>query len=127
MTPDIEAYAPYITAIFGGNQEEGMKIPFSIADRRALSESHVIDVFLKIINLKGRRFETPEIADLLDNPVIQRRFNLKAEDTEFILRWVNDVRIRWGKDRVHRKQMGLPEFDEGSWKSGIDRLLLDMH
>lgn len=124
MTPDIEAYAPYITAIFGGNQEEGMKIPFSIADRRALSESHVIDVFLKIINLKGRRFETPEIADLLDNPVIQRRFNLKAEDTEFILRWVNDVRIRWGKDRVHRKQMGLPEFDEGSWKSGIDRLLL---
>jgi exodeoxyribonuclease V gamma subunit len=124
MTPDIEAYAPYITAIFGGNQDEGMKIPFSIADRRALSESHIIDVFLKIINLKGRRFETLEIVDLLDNPVIQRRFNLKSEDMELILRWVNDVRIRWGKDRIHRKQMGLPAFDEGSWKSGIDRLLL---
>ncbi len=29
-----------------------------------------------------------------------------------------------GQRQVHRKQMGLPEFDEGSWKSGFDRLLL---
>jgi len=124
MTPDIEVYAPYITAIFSGIQDEAMKIPFSIADRRALSESPVIDVFLKIITLKGRRFEAPEIIDILDSPVVQKRFGFRAEDTELLLRWVNDVRIRWGKDREHRRQMGLPAFDEGSWKSGIDRLLL---
>lgn len=124
MTPDIEAYAPYITAIFGVNQDEGMKIPFSIADRRAFSESHMIDIFLKIINLKGGRYEAPEIIDLLDSPVIQQRFGLKAEDMEIIRQWVNDVHIHWGKDRAHRKQMGLPAFGEGSWKSGIERLLL---
>ncbi len=28
MTPDIEAYAPYITAIFGGNQKREIKSPF---------------------------------------------------------------------------------------------------
>lgn len=124
MTPDIEAYAPYITAIFGGNQDEGMRIPFSIADRKVFSESHMIDVFLKIINLKGKRFEAPGILDLLDSPVIQERFGLKTEDMEIIHQWVKDVHIHWGRDRDHRRQMGLPAFDEGSWKSGIDRLLL---
>jgi exodeoxyribonuclease V gamma subunit len=124
MTPDIEAYAPYITAIFGGNQDERMKIPFSIADRRALSESHIIDVFLKIINLKGRRLEAPEIVDLLDSPPIQGRFGFTAKDMDLILRWVNDTHVHWGRDKNHRQQMGLPAFGEGSWKSGIDRLLL---
>jgi len=124
MTPDIEAYAPYITAIFGGNQDERMKIPFSIADRRALSESHIIDVFLKIINLKGRRLEAPEIVDLLDSPAIQERFGFTAKDMDLILRWVNDTHVHWGKNSAHREKMGLPAFGEGSWKSGIDRLLL---
>jgi exodeoxyribonuclease V gamma subunit len=124
MTPDIEAYAPYITAIFSAGQDDKMKIPFSIADRKAFSESHVIDVFLRIINLKGGRLRAPEIIDLLDCPVIQVRFGFKAEDMELILRWVNETHIRWGIDGVHRERIGLPVFDEGSWKAGIKRLLL---
>jgi exodeoxyribonuclease V gamma subunit len=124
MTPDIEEYAPYITAIFGGNQDESMKIPFSVADRRALSESHVIDVFLKIINLKGKRLEATEVIDLLDSASIQARFGLKGDDMELILHWANETYIRWGMDGAHREHMGLPAFEEGSWKSGIDRLLL---
>jgi exodeoxyribonuclease V gamma subunit len=124
MTPDIEAYAPYITAVFSGYEDDKKKIPFSIADRRALSESPVIDVFLKIINLKGGRLRAPEIIDLLDSPAVQGRFGFRPDDMEIVLRWVNETHIHWGIDGAHRERMGLPAFDEGSWKSGIDRLLL---
>ena len=124
MTPDIEAYAPYITAVFSGYEDDKKKIPFSIADRRALSESHVIDIFLRIISLKGGRLRAPEIIDLLDSPAIQGRFGFRSDDMELILRWVNETHIRWGIDGAHRKRIGLPAFDEGSWKAGIRRLLL---
>ena len=124
MTPDIEAYAPYITAIFTGGLNEKMRIPFSIADRRALSESHVIDVFLRIINHKGGRLSAPVVIDLLDSPVIQARFGFRPEDMELILRWINETHIHWGIDSDHRKGIGLPAFDEGSWKAGIRRLIL---
>jgi exodeoxyribonuclease V gamma subunit len=124
MTPDIEAYAPYITAIFSGGISDKNKIPFSIADRRALSESHVIDVFLKIINLKGGRLSAPAIIDLLDSPVIQERFGFRPEDMELIIRWINETHIYWGIDGAHRERAGLPPFEEGSWKAGIRRLLL---
>jgi exodeoxyribonuclease V gamma subunit len=124
MTPDIETYAPYITAIFGGGINEKMRIPFSIADRRALSESHIIDVFLRIIKLKGGRLSAPAIIDLLDSTVIQEKFGFSPNEMELILRWVTETHIHWGIDGAHREGMGLPPFEEGSWKAGIRRLLL---
>lgn len=124
MTPDIEMYAPYISAVFSTSQDERMQIPFSIADRRAPSESNVIDVFVKILGLKGGRLAAPEVMDLLESQVIQERFGFGADDIELITRWVTRTRICWGIDGAHRAGMGLPAFDECSWKSGMDRLLL---
>lgn len=124
MTPDIEAYAPYITAIFTGGPHNRVKIPFSIADRRTMSQSHVFDVFLKIINLTGGRLSAPYIIDMLDSPVIQERFGFKPEDMEVIIRWINDTHIHWGIDGSHRESIGLPPFEDGSWKAGVHRLLL---
>lgn len=124
MTPDIDAYAPYITAVFSGCRDEKRRIPFSIADRHASSESQAIDVFLKILGLSKGRCGTPEILDVLDSPVIQGRFGFEPGDMDLVLRWVDETGIRWGIDGEHRKRLGVPSFDENSWKAGTERLLL---
>ncbi|OPY64318.1 MAG: RecBCD enzyme subunit RecC [Syntrophorhabdus sp. PtaU1.Bin050] len=124
MTPDIDTYAPYITAVFSSCQDEKRRIPFSIADKRASSESQIIDVFLKILGLSKGRCGAPEILDVLDSPVIQERFGFEPGDMDLILRWVGETGIRWGIDEEHRRRLGVPPFVENSWKAGTERLLL---
>jgi exodeoxyribonuclease V gamma subunit len=124
MAPSIETYAPYIAAVFDAARDEAKRIPYSIADRRAPAESHVIDLFLKIIGLCKSRLQASQIMDVLSSPVVRNRFGLPDEDIDVILRWVVDTRIRWGIDGEHRADFGLPAFEENSWKAGIERLIL---
>ncbi|MCP4683282.1 MAG: exodeoxyribonuclease V subunit gamma, partial [Desulfobacterales bacterium] len=40
MTPDIEAYAPYIQAVFDAPADDHRRIPFSIADQSIRDNAH---------------------------------------------------------------------------------------
>src|SRR5262249_46143070 len=124
MTPRIETYAPFIAAVFGGTLQNGTKIPFSIADRSAKTESTIIQSFLGLLRLKGSRLGADEVMDFLESPGVRRRFGLQSEDIGQIRRWVKSARIRWGVDGKDRERRGLPRFEENSWKSGLERLLL---
>jgi len=124
MTPDIASYAPYISAVFDNQQDERKRIPYSIADRGAPSESPIIDVFLKIIRLCKGRFVASEVIDVLDTNCVQERFNIKVEDLDTIIKWIKDTQIRWGIDGRHRQALRVPPFEANSWQTGIDRLLL---
>ena len=124
MTPDIEAYAPYIEAVFAAHPDDARKIPFSIADRSMRRESQVVDAFLAVLDLSGGRFRASEVLAVLASRAVQRRFGLAEADLQLVRRWVKGVRIRWGIDRQSRKQLGLPAFAENTWKAGLDRLLL---
>ena len=124
MVPDIEAYAPYIEAVFDTPSNERERIPYSIADRSMRKESHVIDTFLAILELCRGRFTASDVLDILQSEAVQRRFDLTETDLELIRKWVRDTRIRWGIDADDRSRMNLPAFAENTWKSGIERLLL---
>jgi len=124
MTPSVETYAPFIAAVFGGVLQDRRKIPFSIADRSAKIESPTIQFFLKLLHLKGSRLGADEVMDLLESPGVQRRFDFQPVDIEQIRHWVKSTRIRWGIDGEDRESRGLPRFEENSWKSGLERLLL---
>ncbi len=124
MTPDIETYAPYITAVFDACQDEKKRIPYSIADRRAPSQSIVIDLFLKIIGLCKGRLRASEIIDILGCAAVRSRLGLSAQEMDRIHRWIFETGIRWGIDGEHRASFGLPPFEENSWKAGIERLIL---
>jgi exodeoxyribonuclease V gamma subunit len=124
MTPDIQAYAPYITAVFSGDREAEQRIPFSISDRNAKSESPLAQGFLKILDLSGSRLAVSAVMDLLDMSIVLRRFGIQVEDHEQILEWVKETRICWGIDGEDRQRQGIPAFDENSWRAGLDRLLL---
>jgi len=123
MTPDIEAYAPYITAVFESRRGEA-HIPYSIADRSARSLSGMADALCKVLGLHGGRFRASEVLDVLGTPAVLRRFGLDGNDLDRVREWVAAVRIRWGMDSADRGRQGLPPYDDNSWQAGLDRLLL---
>ncbi len=124
MTPDIETYAPYIQAVFSLPTGDPRWIPFSIADQGVRKESQLIDSFLSLLDLQGSRMGAPQVLTILESPAVRRRFSLAEADLELIHRWVKDTRIRWGIDGESRKELGLPEFSENTWRAGLKRMLL---
>jgi exodeoxyribonuclease V gamma subunit len=124
MTPDIEIYAPYISAVFDGSQESSLKIPYSIADRRLRSEGQIADVFLKLLSLPGSRFTVVQVFDILSAEPVKKRFDLHDEELEILRGWIENTSIRWGLDEHSRSRLELPGYRENTWRAGLDRLLL---
>uniref|UniRef100_A0A831U1N0 Exodeoxyribonuclease V subunit gamma n=1 Tax=Geobacter metallireducens TaxID=28232 RepID=A0A831U1N0_GEOME len=124
MTPDIETYAPYISAVFDGCQDQRLKIPYSIADRSIRREGGLAETFLAILDLPGRRFPVTAVMEILASPPVHARFGLDGGDLELIRTWLEETRIRWGMDEEERRRAGFPPYREHSWRAGLDRLLL---
>ena len=124
MTPDIEAYAPYISAVFGTPERPEQRIPYSIADRSLRREGETAEVLLAILQLCGSRFAITEVLDILEAAPVCRCFGLTDKDLETVRQWLTATNIRWGIDATERAGHGVPAFSENSWRSGLDRLLL---
>ncbi|HSO62606.1 MAG TPA: exodeoxyribonuclease V subunit gamma [Desulfobacterales bacterium] len=124
MAPDIAAYAPYISAVFGSETEERLRIPFSIADRGPIGAHRLETGFFALLDLKGSRFGASEILGLLEFPGVKEKAGLSETDLPLIERWVRHANIRWGEDAHSLQTLGLPGQAHNTWKAGIERLLL---
>ena len=124
MTPDIGTYSPFIQAVFSVPPDDPRCIPFSIADRGVRQESQLADTFLSLLDFHGSRFGASQVMAVLESPAVQKRFSLSEEDLDLIHLWVRDTRIRWGVDGESRKDLGLPDFSENTWRAGLERMLL---
>lgn len=122
--PEVEMYAPYIGAVFNMPDATGQRLPFSIADRSAQAESSVAAALLKLLALHGGRFLARDVLALLEIQAVRERFGISESELDDVRRWVDDTGIRWGIDAAHRAAVGLPSFDNNSWRAGLDRLLL---
>ncbi|APZ44017.1 exodeoxyribonuclease V subunit gamma [Acidihalobacter ferrooxydans] len=123
MAPDIDAYAPYIEAVFGAAPPP-RRMPWSIADRRSAAESPLAATFLTLLDLPQSRLTVSEVLALLENAAIMRRLGLEQSELERVRDWVREANIRWGLDAGMRGALGLPEDDAASWAFGLRRLLL---
>ncbi|HJV67350.1 MAG TPA: exodeoxyribonuclease V subunit gamma [Geomonas sp.] len=124
MTPDIEKYAPYISAVFDTPEEGGERIPYSIADRSLKCEGEAARALLAILRLCGGRYGVSTVLDVLESAPVARRFALSDEDLETVRDWLRLANIRWGIDAQQRAEQGVPQFRDNSWEAGLDRLLL---
>ena len=123
MAPDINAYAPYIRAVFrAGNT--GVRIPYAISDQSIGSTCQFIETFFKLVALPESRFSSVDVMSLLDSETIRKRFSFAAQDISILQQWVEDTRICWGIDAEHKKTLNLPDYGENTWRAGLDRLLL---
>ena len=124
MIPDIEAYSPFVQAVFGAQTRDELRIPFSIADRNIRNESRIVDAFALLLDFKASRFGSTQILSLLEVGSIKKKFGISESDFGTIELWIQDTGIRWGIDAKNREELDLPDFKENTWKAGIERLLL---
>ncbi|MGC9553663.1 exodeoxyribonuclease V subunit gamma, partial [Vibrio metoecus] len=123
MVPDINAYAPYIQAVFGNAPGERF-IPFSISDRSADQESPILTAFLQLLALPQSRCLASELLELLETPAIMARFAIDEEEFATAKRWVEEAGIRWGLNSDTGAEFELPASEQNTWQFGIERMLL---
>lgn len=122
MTPDLDTYAPLIDAVFGSR--EGESTPYSLADRTRGGRDDPGAILFRLFEIAIGRFGATEVVDLLELPAIRSRFEICETDLERIRLWTSETGIRWGLTAAHRRDFGVPEFTQNTWRAGLDRLLL---
>nr|WP_319393974.1 exodeoxyribonuclease V subunit gamma [uncultured Desulfobacter sp.] len=119
MMPDIEAYAPFLEAVFS----QDPALPFTVSDRRRRSESFTLSAFLNILDMKEGRLEKSRIMGLLSSPVIADKFGLTLGDQELVSALFDQAGILWGKDGAHRQKILGRHYEHNSWIFGLNRLM----
>lgn len=137
MCPDIEEFAPLIHATFGAGEaaadDELEPLPDDVrppdlrvrlADRSLRQTNPVLGVVATLTELAAQRLTASEVLDLADREPVRRRFRLDDDDLARIEDWVADSGIRWGLDAEHRTPYKLGTLDAGTWRKGLDRVLV---
>ncbi|HRZ44905.1 MAG TPA: exodeoxyribonuclease V subunit gamma [Candidatus Paceibacterota bacterium] len=124
MMADGKAYAPFVKGVFGSAEPDVPAIPYAIADRGARDESALVGGWTALLQLSSSRLTATEVTDLLQTPAVRRRFGIAEDEIGQIQQWIQTASIRWGRDKQHREQLGLPPFEEHTWEHGCGRLLL---
>jgi exodeoxyribonuclease V gamma subunit len=123
VMPDLEAAAPLIDAVFG-NAPKVREIPYTITGRPGSVRNPCAQALLAVLTVATSRFQASTVFELLQQPIIGRRFGIGAAELDAIHAWMRDSGIRWGIDGHHRSELGLPAVDRHSFNDGLDRLFL---
>ncbi|OQA33226.1 MAG: RecBCD enzyme subunit RecC [Betaproteobacteria bacterium ADurb.Bin341] len=123
LTPDLEAAAPLIDAVFG-TVPEARRIPYQITGRAQTCTNPVAAVLDRLLGLCDSRFTASSIFDLLQQAPVAARFGLATDDLERIHGWMNEAGIRWGLDADQRQTLGLPAEERHTLADGLNRLFL---
>ena len=138
MCPDIETFAPLIQATFGAGEvfeddDELEALPADVrppdlrvrlADRALRQTNPVLGVVGRLLDLVDERLTASQVLDFADQEPVRQRFGLDDDDLARIEDWVAASGIRWGLDAAHRKPFKLEALAAGTWRSGVDRLLV---
>ena len=137
MCPDIETFAPLIHATFGGAEVDSADVADSgpdverlpglrvrLADRALRQTNPVLGVVARVLELVGGRLSASQVLDLADREPVRRRFRLDDNDLAQLEAWVSASGIHWGLDAPHRESFQLASVPEGTWRAGLDRVLL---
>lgn len=113
MVSDINAYAPYIKAVFNSAP---YKFPFTIADESFSVSDNLFRALQSVLALSEENFKAEEVLQLLDSRYIRKRFSIT--NLELIRKAVDMANIRFGIE-------GQKEDDSiyVSWKNGIRRIM----
>ncbi len=128
MAPDIDAYAPYIKAVFESIPPDSPRyIPFQLGDRLPEEDDAVYQAFLSLWRLASGRYLLSEVFAFLSNPAVAAKFGFEPADFELLRTLFRENSVAWGIDGAHRQELlgnNAPAFEEQSWRRWRERLLL---
>lgn len=123
MVSDIDAYTPFIQAVFGNAPPE-RALPFAISDRSASQAHPALQAFISLLSLPDSRFTAEEVLGLLEVPAVAARFAVDEEGLRLLRHWVGESGIRWGLDDDNVRELELPATGQHTWHFGLTRMLL---
>lgn len=137
MCPDIETFAPLIEATFGAGETpvgdgaellpddpRPLDLRVRLADRSLRQTNPLLGVVAVLLELAAGRQTASEVLDLADRDPVRRRFGFDDDELTRLRDWISQSGIRWGLDAAHRAPFKLEALPAGTWRSGLDRLLL---
>ena len=123
VTPDLDAAAPLIDAVFGTAPRE-RHLPYAISGRARAQVNAPARALLDALALVASRFAVNNVFGLLQQPVVGRRFGLAEDDLDQIRDWLVQAGIHWALDADHRGGFDVPPEPRHSFADGLDRLFL---
>jgi exodeoxyribonuclease V gamma subunit len=131
LCPDVETFAPLVTATFGAVPElgddahPGQRLRVSLADRGAGSANPVLGLLATLLRLADGRVTASEVLDLAASAPVRRRFRFSDDDVDRLRQWAVDAGVHWGEDGERRSRFGIdPQVRQGTWDAALDRILL---
>jgi exodeoxyribonuclease V gamma subunit len=136
MCPDIETFAPLIQATFGAgevSEDDEDELPADVrppdlrvrlADRSLRQTNPVLGVVARLLELAEERVTASQVLDLADREPVRRRFGLDDDDLARVEDWIAASGVRWGLDAAHRAPFKLDSLAAGTWRAGLDRVLV---
>jgi exodeoxyribonuclease V gamma subunit len=121
MTPQVDALAPLVAAVFGDREAVGVSIPWRLTDRSQQSQAGIGRTFLALLRLGGERLTASALEGLLECQPLQQRFDLAPREAARLHGVLQRCGFRWGLDGPSR---GGDPVHSLSW--AIDRLLLGL-
>ena len=121
----LERYLPAIDAVFGLDEPGLPRLPYNVAGRPFRDGSPVVFAFLRLLEASEGRTTLEEISALLRLTPVSAAAGFAELETATVLSLLVQAGVVWGTDgadRQHRFQ--LPPLEAGTWRNGIDRLVL---
>ncbi len=95
-----------------------------LADRSLRQTNPVLAVISQLLELADQRATASQLLDLADREPVRRRFGFDDDDVARMQDWVVASGIRWGLDAAHRAPYKLDVIPNGTWRAGLDRVLV---
>lgn len=121
MTPQVDALAPLVAAVFGDSEATGVELPWRLTDRSQQSEASLSRSLLELLALAGERLTASALETLLESPALQEHFELSGAEMAALHPLLQRCGFRWGLDAAERGGLA-----SGSLAWAIDRLLLGL-
>lgn len=126
MCPDLATMAPLISAAFSDPRPGApvADLRVRIADRTPEQANEVLAALDALLRIADGRVLLSEVLDLVGRPPVRTRFGFDDDAVARIEELSERAGVRWGLDAGTRAQYQLGEVDLGTWRWGLDRMLV---
>ncbi|MBI5277368.1 MAG: exodeoxyribonuclease V subunit gamma [Burkholderiales bacterium] len=123
VTPDLEAAAPLVDAVFG-TAPRARRIPYALTGRARSSVNAPVRAFVDLLSLVLSRCPATAVFALLQQPAVARRFGLDDAGLQQVRDWMLASGMHWALDAEHIESLGLPATAAHTLADGMERLYL---
>lgn len=139
--PALDTFAPIIESVLGppGDplhdpsgpevrhrvQMGAPSLRYRLSDRSLRSSYPLLGALGALVELLASRFSDRAVLEFASLDAVRRRHGFDDDALRTLAGWIATANTRWGIDGRHREWWGIPAGHEaGSWRRGIDRLLM---